>query len=116
MLRSFFLLLPFAAAFLMSCGPVKEVAENEVSYSPYHDVPEAEYVGLKNCTSCHEQEYEDWQKSDHHLAMNPATEEFVLGNFDNAEFDHFGQEFRFFRKGEEFWVNAQDEDGEYLKY
>ena len=113
MLRSFFLLLPFAAAFLMSCGPDKEVAENEVSYSPYHDIPEAEYVGLKNCTSCHEQEYEDWQKSDHHLAMNPATEEFVLGDFDNAEFDHFGQEFRFFRKGEEFWVNAQDEDGEY---
>ena len=113
MLRSFLLLPVLAAAFLVSCGPEKKAAESEASYSPYHDIPEAEYVGLKNCTSCHEQEYEDWKQSDHHLAMNPATEEFVLGDFEDAEFDHFGQKFRFFRKGEEFWVNAQDEKGEY---
>jgi len=43
--------------------------------------------------------------------MNPATEEFVLGDFNNATFEHFGQVFRFFRKGAEYWVNALDETG-----
>lgn len=103
------------ATLLSSCGPEKdsEAVESKSDYTPYHDVPEASYVGLANCTSCHEQEYDDWLLSDHHLAMNPATEEFVLGDFDDAEFDHFGQIFRFFRKGDEYWVNAQNEDGEY---
>lgn len=111
--RSRFVFLFAATAVLSACGPEKETGDSEESYSPYHEIPEAEYVGLKNCTSCHEQEYEDWKKSDHHLAMNPATEEFVLGDFNDTVFDHFGQKFRFFRKGGEFWVNAQDEDGEY---
>ncbi len=43
--------------------------------------------------------------------MNPATEEFVLGDFDDAIFEHYGQVFRFFRKGAEYWVNAPDEKG-----
>jgi len=116
MLRLLAVLLFFFVSFLSSCGPEEAtdfVSETESDYTPYHDVPEASYVGLKNCTSCHEQEYEDWIKSDHHLAMNPATEEFVLGDFDDAEFDHFGQKFRFFRKSDEYWVNAQDENGDY---
>jgi tetratricopeptide (TPR) repeat protein len=43
--------------------------------------------------------------------MNPATEEFVLGDFNDAVFEHHGQVFRFFRKGSEYWVNALDENG-----
>jgi tetratricopeptide (TPR) repeat protein len=43
--------------------------------------------------------------------MNPATEEFVLGDFNNAVFEHHGQVFRFFRKGAEYWINAPDENG-----
>jgi tetratricopeptide (TPR) repeat protein len=111
------LLLLLAATFLLtSCGREESTGRDDetgTEYSPYHDIPGVEYVGLKNCTSCHEEQYQDWLKSDHHLAMNPATEEFVLGDFDNSEFEHFGQKFRFFRKGEEYWINAQDESGEY---
>ncbi len=104
---------------LVSCGPTDEPTEDTGStaktsdYSPYHDIPNAEFVGLENCKSCHEEQYEDWRLSDHHKAMNPATEEFVLGDFKDMEFEHFDQKFRFFRKGEEFWVNAADDEGVY---
>lgn len=100
---------------LSSCGPEEseEAAPATSDYTPYHDIPGASFVGVENCQGCHEQEYEDWLLSDHHKAMNPATEEFVLGDFNDVTFDHFGQEFRFFRKDGEYWVHAQDETGEY---
>lgn len=98
---------------LTSCGPEKnDDTTATTSYSPYHPNPQATFAGLESCKSCHQDQYGEWLQSDHHKAMNPATEEFVLGDFDNAEFDHFGQVFRFFRKGEEYWVNAPDETGE----
>ncbi len=99
---------------LVSCGPAdtpNPADATDQSYSPYHEIPNAEFVGLENCKACHEEQYGDWHLSDHHLAMNPATEEFVLGDFDDATFEHFGQKFRFFRKGDEFWINAPGASG-----
>lgn len=99
--------------FLTSCGSEKKDETGEsTAYSPYHPNPQATFVRRDSCKSCHEEQYGEWLQSDHHKAMNPATEEFVLGDFNNAEFEHFGQVFRFFRKGEEYWVNAPDENGE----
>ena len=54
--------------------------------SPYHDIPGATHVGHESCKTCHEAEFQDWLLSDHHKAMNPATEEFVLGDFNDATF------------------------------
>jgi len=102
------------ALLLVSCGSEKDekTSAADSDYSPYHDIPGATYVGQENCRACHEEQFADWLESDHHKAMNPATEEFVLGDFDDATFEHHGQIFRFFRKGDEFWVNAPDSDGE----
>jgi len=100
--------------FAVSCrdgGESDTTLEKTVAHSPYHDIPGAAYTGTESCRSCHQQEYGEWLQSDHHKAMNPATEEFVLGDFDDVTFEHFGQEFRFFRKGDEYWVNAPDSDG-----
>jgi len=110
---SFLPLILFSALVLTSCGPEEknDTTATPVS-SPYHPNPQATFAGLESCKSCHQDQYGEWLQSDHHKAMNPATEEFVLGDFNNAEFDHFGQVFRFFRKGEEYWVNAPDETGE----
>ena len=71
-----------------------------------------EFVGAQSCRDCHQQAYEDWTKSHHHVAMQLATPETVLADFDDATFEHFGHETRFFRKGEEFWVNTEDGNGE----
>ena len=84
--------------------------------SPWHDVPGAEYVGAETCRSCHEQEYNEWLQSDHFRAMELPTEKTVHGDFNDATFEHFGHTWRFFRKGEEFWVNAEDENGERKDY
>ena len=80
--------------------------------SPWHDISGATYVGAKSCQSCHEAEFSDWIQSDHHRAMQAATVETVRGDFNDTSFEHFGHSWRFFRKGEEYWVNAEDEKGE----
>jgi hypothetical protein len=58
--------------------------------------PGAAFVGSKNCKSCHKQEYEKWKTSHHDRAMDLATHETVLGDFDNATFEHFGKEGKFY--------------------
>lgn len=104
--------IPLCAAFVLSsCGREAPPHPGNRASSPWHDVPGASYVGHESCKTCHEAQFQEWLLSDHHKAMNPATEEFVLGDFDNAVFEHHGQVFRFFRKGSEFWVNALDENG-----
>lgn len=101
-----------SALLLAACGREKEGTEPPASSSsPYHFVPNATFVGHESCRSCHEAEFREWLESDHHRAMNPATEEFVLGDFDDAVFEHFGQVFRFFRRDGGYWVNAPDETG-----
>ena len=45
-----------------------------------------------------------WTGSDHDLAMDLATSETVLGNFDDQEFTHFGITSRLFREGDKYLV------------
>jgi hypothetical protein len=58
----------------------------------------ASYVGGKSCAGCHAKEYEAWQKSQHHDAMAQASEQSVLGNFNNAKFAYAGLTFQARRK------------------
>ena len=101
--------------FLTSCGQKENsVDATAASYphQPWHPNPEATYVGAASCKECHEDAFNDWAQSDHHKAMLPATEESVLGDFADSEFEHFGHTTRFFKKGDEFWVNAENADGQ----
>ncbi len=84
--------------------------------SPYHPIKDAKYVGAKDCKTCHEKEFAEWKQSDHHKAMEPATADTVLGDFNNVDFEHFKHRWRFFKKGEQFWVNAEDENGQRQDY
>ncbi|MCB1232592.1 MAG: hypothetical protein KDN19_20255, partial [Verrucomicrobiae bacterium] len=109
----------FAIAFLLAfvgCGENKDdstkAATAPKTVSPYHDIPGATYVGAESCKACHETEFNDWLQSDHHRAMEVATDQTVLGNFNDVTFEHLGHNWRFFRKGAEFWVNAENADGE----
>lgn len=69
------------------------------------------YVGSDSCRSCHNEQYQAWQGSHHDLAMQPATADSVLGDFDNARFTHRGVTTTFRREGEQFIVHTAGEDG-----
>ncbi|OED74830.1 deca-heme c-type cytochrome [Vibrio splendidus ZS-139] len=76
----------------------------------------ATYVGSEACVDCHSEEVEAWQGSHHDMAMKHATDESVLGDFNDQTVIHDGKPNRFFRKGEEFWINIEGPDGQFKDY
>lgn len=70
-----------------------------------------EYIGAESCQACHAQETEDWQGSNHQLAMQLADESSVLGDFDRAVFEKDGVTTTFFRDQGRFMVNTDGADG-----
>ncbi|NLE39172.1 MAG: hypothetical protein GX621_14205, partial [Pirellulaceae bacterium] len=72
----------------------------------------AEYVGRDACLDCHAVEYALWAGSDHDRAMAIATDETVLGDFNDAEHEHFGVRSRMFRRDGKFLVHTDDPDGQ----
>ncbi|MGD8375095.1 MAG: tetratricopeptide repeat protein [Acidobacteriota bacterium] len=72
---------------------------------------EAAFVGGAACRDCHQVEWERWTGSDHDLAMDVATEETVLGDFDDAVFEYQGVTSRFYRRDGAFLVSTEGPDG-----
>jgi predicted CXXCH cytochrome family protein len=72
---------------------------------------QASYVGGKSCVDCHATQASLWHGSYHDLAMDPATADTVLGNFNNAEITHFGMTSRMFRRHGKFMVHTEGPDG-----
>ncbi|MEZ6071505.1 MAG: multiheme c-type cytochrome [Pirellulales bacterium] len=81
----------------------------------WRTIPEdahAEYVGRNSCIQCHAGQYERWQDSPHDLAMDLATEETVLGDFNDATLEHYGVRSRMFRDGERFMIETDGPKGD----
>ena len=74
------------------------------------------YVGSAECQSCHETEYEAWQGSHHDLAMDSATAEFVLGDFDDATFTYGGITSTFTTRDGRYFVQTDGPTGELSEY
>ena len=79
---------------------------------PTPSAPEPAFVGSVVCRDCHGSEYADWQDSHHDLAMQVATADTVLGNFDAATFAYFDTETHFLSRDGNFFVHTEDSDGE----
>ena len=71
----------------------------------------AQFVGSEACKSCHKAAYDNWKGSHHDLAMDVASDESVLGDFNGATFTHFGAESRFYRKDNRFFVHTRGPEG-----
>jgi Tfp pilus assembly protein PilF len=74
------------------------------------------FVGSEACAKCHKKEYEEWQESHHARAMAVATDETVLGDFNDTTFVKDGVQSRFYRKGEGFFVHTQGPKGEMAEF
>ena len=64
------------------------------------------FVGSDKCRDCHKPEFDKWKGSHHERAMDTATEETVLGDFNNAVFEHAGVTSKFYRKNEGFLLTS----------
>jgi len=69
------------------------------------------FAGSQTCIECHETEYHLWQGSDHDNAMDTAIASTVLGDFDNAEFEHNGFTSKFYTKDGKYYVHTQGPEG-----
>ena len=77
---------------------------------------EAQFTGAQSCIECHKIEYDLWKDSHHDLAMDHATEETVLGDFNDAEFVYDGKTHRFYKRDGKFYVYTDGPDGEMAEF
>ncbi|OCH11428.1 multiheme c-type cytochrome [Aliivibrio fischeri] len=87
---------------------------NIILFSP--TVFSADFIGSESCIDCHKEAVDAWQGSDHDMAMKHADKSSVFGDFDNAIFEFEGKTNRFFKKGNEYWVNIEGPDGQFHDY
>ncbi len=69
------------------------------------------YARDTDCAGCHPDAAEAWQGSHHDLAMQIATSETVLGDFDDVTFGAGESATRFFRRGDRFLLQTAGRDG-----
>ena len=69
------------------------------------------FAGSKSCANCHMTQFNAWTGSHHDLAMQHATEEAVLGDFDNTQFTHNGVTSRFSTRDGKYFVHTDGPDG-----
>ncbi|MCW8806343.1 MAG: multiheme c-type cytochrome, partial [Ignavibacteriaceae bacterium] len=72
-----------------------------------YEKKQAEFVGGKECISCHQREYELWKGSDHDNAMAVANDSTVLGDFNNVEVEFRGKKHKFYKRDGKFFVYTE---------
>lgn len=97
-------------------GPLAAMPSTSRPDSEDTHLPAAAFVGRERCAVCHAREQEAWRGSHHDLAMQEATNETVLGDFNDASFTHFGVTSRLFRRDGGFFVTTEGPDGELHDY
>ena len=73
--------------------------------------PTASFVGSASCASCHAAEHSAWSGSQHARAMQHATADTVLGNFDDATFRYAGVTSTFFKRNDKYFARTDGPDG-----
>ena len=83
--------------------------------APVPEVP-AVHVGSQVCASCHPDVVRRWRGSHHALAMQPATEATVAGDFNGARFTYAGVTSTFTRREGKFVVRTDGPTGALQDY
>ena len=77
---------------------------------------EAGFVGTAVCAGCHEDATASWAGSHHDLAMQPADETTVLGDFGDTAFEYAGVNSTFTVRDGRYVVRTDSADGELDEY
>ncbi|MGD8914553.1 MAG: multiheme c-type cytochrome [Candidatus Thiodiazotropha sp.] len=75
-----------------------------------------EYTGSLSCESCHQVQFAAWSDSHHSWAWRKSEPTNVLGNFNNVEYQHAGFTYKFIRKKNDFYIIADNEEGNAEKF
>ncbi|MNF45994.1 Beta-barrel assembly-enhancing protease [compost metagenome] len=97
----FGMLLQLLAGAAQAAGQLPGLAQDPAGYAP-----------AQSCLGCHTEQAKSWRDSDHDWAMRLADASSVLGDFADSRFAEAGVEARFLRKGEDFFVHTEGEDGQ----
>jgi predicted CXXCH cytochrome family protein len=79
-----------------------------------HQAPS--HVGAQVCAQCHPQQEQRWRGSHHDLAMQPANDASVAGDFNDRRFTYAGVTSTFSRRGGTFVVRTDGPDGSLQDY
>mgnify|MGYP000153273641 FL=1 len=101
-----------ASIFCLSLGSISSLALAQENGDAAHP----ETVSSEVCATCHSDEYEAWQRSDHSWALREPRSENVLGDFDDAEFTLNGETTQFHKKGEQFYIKTLGPNGTLVDY
>jgi len=83
-----------------------------VSKQPASAAPApGEFTGSAACVSCHQQQTTAWEQSQHARAMQHATADTVLGDFNDARYSSDGVTSTFTRRDGKFIVRTDGPDG-----
>ena len=74
------------------------------------------YVGSNSCKECHNDQFSKWEKSHHFRSMNEATDEFVIGDFNNKSIMRKGQKHEMYKKDGKYYVKTDGEDGKIQEF
>ncbi len=93
-----------ALALVAGCQPADQATKAPPAAAPT-------FVGSAQCATCHPDQMAAFRESDHARAMQAASAETVLGNFDQATVSHRGVTSTFFRRDGKFMVRTDGPDG-----
>jgi Flp pilus assembly protein TadD len=108
--------VPLVVLLLAGCSSESESGDTDVETEPRVSAAHAEYVGSEACQSCHEDQFRDWDASQHYLAMQPATTQTVVGDFEDTSLEYAGIDYRFSNADGKFYVQADDSNGDVRRF
>jgi predicted CXXCH cytochrome family protein len=69
------------------------------------------YVGAETCAECHQDTYKAWNKSHHSWALRLPHKQNVLGDFNDAVFNHKAMKSRFYVRDGKYFIQTPNGNG-----
>lgn len=76
----------------------------------------AQFTGSASCAGCHAEQHQAWEHSQHRHAMDHASAETVLADFNNTRFEYAGISSRFRQRDGRYFVSTDGPEGELTEY